>query len=130
MRSITAEQWLLRSFGTEPRIVAARQLLTEFGVKHFDYGITTTAEGQFVVWATGTWPNGEAEVGAGMDALTAVLRLCGEVIDGEACPHCDSPMLFTEDLNGVDLLESAGACVYAWDPELLTFRRSCEGEHA
>lgn len=57
------------------------------------------------------------------------MRLCEQLIDGGTCAHCYQLTIFDENPSDGpfdDLLSMMG-CVYAWDPELSTFRRSCEG---
>jgi hypothetical protein len=79
------------------------------------------------------WPIGSSvgrhEAAAAIDPVTATLRLCAQVIDGGHCAHCHRLTIFIEDADDPGPLGRAG-CVYQWDPELVTFRRSCEGDHA
>jgi hypothetical protein len=72
------------------------------------------------------------DAAAGMDPVTAVLRTCELVIDGGMCAHCGHPTGFDQDHASLDPLTAAmsdavGICWYRWDPELNTFRRTCEG---
>lgn len=66
------------------------------------------------------------EVDAALDPSTAVLRLAERLIDGGECTHCRRPTVFDADPFGAGLLDALG-CVYRFDPELGTYRRSCEG---
>jgi len=70
------------------------------------------------------------EVAASLSPVEAVLRLCEQLIDGGQCRHCGQNTIFDPDPPSEDhlteLLDRMG-CRYAWDPELATFRRSCEG---
>ena len=59
-----------------------------------------------------------------------MIRLCEQVIDGGLCTHCKRRTIFDAEPSDTvfdDALVAMG-CVYAWDPELATFRRSCEGD--
>jgi hypothetical protein len=66
------------------------------------------------------------EVGASMDPLQAVFRLCDQVIDGGKCTHCDRPTGFVADIEPMPMSEMV--CWYQWDPEIKTFRRGCAGD--
>lgn len=66
------------------------------------------------------------EAAAALDVLTAAFRLCEQIIIGGTCVHCGRPTAFEEALAPTFL--NADLCWYAWDPELATFRRGCEGE--
>lgn len=89
-------------------------------VKHFvgPDGVPVPKGGK-VVW----------ETCSAMDPLTATLRLCSQVIDGGLCVHCKRPAGMEEDplFDPIREASSALICWYVYDPELNTFRRSCEG---
>lgn len=68
-------------------------------------------------------------VDAALDPSGAVLRLAERIIDGGECTHCHRPTVFDADPFGAGLLDALG-CVYRFDPELVRFRRSCEGNPA
>lgn len=111
----------------DPRFLAGVQLLQRTGAQTFRIGYSDEADGPPVVWyAVGQWPGNKAEAAASLDPLDAVMRLCEQVVDGGRCAHCHQPTIFVAD-SDTDLLEDMG-CVYAWDPELSTFRRGCEGD--
>jgi len=124
----------------DPRFGAAVQLLERTGARQFRIGYSDPDQGGPVVWwATATWgmdpstgkPMAKGgrlmhEAAGAMNGLRAVLRLCETVIDGGECSHCHLPTIFVED-SDTELLDRMG-CVYAWDPELATFRRGCEGD--
>lgn len=57
----------------------------------------------------------------------AVLRLLEQVVDGGRCTHCRRPTGVSEDWTATLPLEET-FCWYVFDPELETFRRSCEGD--
>ena len=115
---------------TDPRFLAAVKLLERTGATGFRIGYSDEDDGPPVVWyACGTWRGG-AEAAASLDPLQAVLRLCEQVIDGGHCAHCGQPTIFDPDMpmgSPVDELLDRMGCRYAWDPELETFRRGCEG---
>lgn len=64
-------------------------------------------------------------VAAGLHPVTAVLRLCEQLIDGGICAHCNKGTAF--DTGFTDNFLDEIFCWTQWDPELATFRRSCEG---
>lgn len=109
----------------DPRLPAAVTLLGRTGAQNFRIAFSDPDDGEPTVWyACAQWPAG-AEADAALSPLGAVLRLCERVIDGGQCTHCARTTIFVEDTNTTGL-DSMG-CVYAWDPELATFRRACEG---
>lgn len=125
----------------DPRFLAAVKLLERTGARNFRIAHSPEDDGDPTVWyATATWymrsgrpvadsRGGAAvvhEAAAAINPVTAVLRLCEQVIDGGECAHCGLPTIFVEDTD-TGLLDRMG-CVYAWDPELATFRRGCEGD--
>jgi hypothetical protein len=110
----------------DPRFTAAVDMLGRTGMQTFRIGFSDPEEGEPVVWyAVGQWLRNSEAAGA-VDPLTAVLRLCELVIDGGECAHCHRPTIFALDMN-TSLLDMVG-CVYAFDPELATYRRGCEGD--
>lgn len=116
----------------DPRLVAGMQLLGRTGAAEVQ--IRYSDDEQPVVWfAVGTWRrNGREkhEAAAALDPVRAVLRLCEQVIDGGACAWCKRPAGFIAD-DPADVADSPVdrlVCWYQWDPELSTFRRSCEGD--
>lgn len=65
------------------------------------------------------------DVAGGMNPRQAAFRLCEQLIDGSRCTHCDRPSGIVTTFDGMPLDEVF--CWYAYDPELETFRRGCEG---
>lgn len=110
----------------DPRVRAAVALIGRTGAAEFQ--IRYCDDDQPVVWvAAAYWSTHQCwEAAAAMNAPAAIFRLCTQVIDGGTCTHCSKPTVFTED-SDTTLLDLAG-CVYAWDPELRTYRRGCEGD--
>jgi hypothetical protein len=129
----------------DPRFVAGVDLLRRSGMRTFRVGYSDEADGDPVVWyAVGTWgldprtrrplPVGgriSHEAAASIHPVQAVLRLCEQVIDGGTCAHCGKRTVFSPDVDSTfEQMLTAGleGCLYAWDPELATFRRGCEGD--
>jgi len=123
----------------DPRFVGGIDMLGRTGARDFRVGYTDPEEGEPVVWyAVARWqkgPDGRPlakggravhEAAGAMNPLDAVMRLCEQVIDGGMCAHCGLVTIFVTDTD-TELLDQMG-CVYAWDPELATFRRNCEGD--
>lgn len=132
----------------DPRFAAGVKLLERTGARQFRVGHSHEDDGEPIVWyATAKWlvgldglprakgspsdPVVPAHHAAGaMHPMLAVMRLCDDVITGGSCVHCYRPTIFDENPSDTpfDALLNAMGCVYAWDPELQTFRRSCEGD--
>lgn len=116
----------------DPRFIAAVDLLGRTGVKQLRVAYSDEEQGLPVVWwAAGSWKEHGYEAAAALDPATAVLRLCERVIDGAECTHCHKPTMFEMDMpigTALDAFADALMCVYAWDPELSTFRRGCAGD--
>lgn len=116
------------------RMNAAIKMIERTGAQQFQ--LRYCAEEDPTIWVASAsyehkHPLGVAstvwEVAAGMRPEAAILRLCEQLIDGGVCQHCKRLTVFVPDADD-DGFEALG-CVYAWDPELETFRRSCEGEN-
>lgn len=75
-----------------------------------------------------TGPINGWETAAGRTPTEALLRLCEVTIDGGVCAHCTKPAMFVSDLDSNPTPLDAAFCITSWDPELATFRRSCEGD--
>lgn len=120
----------MSDFNLDPKFMQGVQLLSRTGMRNFRIGFTDDDDGPPIIWhATATYVRKGSiyEAAAALDPVEAVMRLCEKLIDGGECQHCHQPTIFYYD-ESVDpgvLLESMG-CVYAWDPELKTFRRGCE----
>lgn len=66
------------------------------------------------------------EVQAALDPATAAVRLAKRIIGGSVCVHCKRGVSVSERWG--EAPPDTGDCWYVFDPELETFRRSCEGE--
>jgi hypothetical protein len=124
----------------DPKLVAAVDLVGRTGAA--DVQIRYSDDEQPVVWFAvarfHTGPEGRPhrgtgepdrwETAAGRDPTEAVLRLCERLVDGGQCQHCKKPAMFHADLDTNPTPLDPLFCSYEWDPELETFRRSCEGD--
>lgn len=72
------------------------------------------------------------ETASGRDPIEAALRCAEQLLDGGQCRHCGLPSALDTDWENPLATFAAKAglpiCSYTYDPELATFRRSCEGE--
>jgi hypothetical protein len=110
-----------------PIVVAALNLIGQTGAKAVR--VRYQDDEPPTVWVALAEYGGERSLlGAGLSPLAAVLDLCETVIDGGECQYCKKPtgLVGPDDLFP-DLLDDV-ICWYAWDPELSTFRRGCEGD--
>jgi hypothetical protein len=107
---------------SDPRLPAAIEMLGRTGAKEFQ--IRFCEEEKPMIWmAAGRWED-FWEVAAAMDPLNAIFRLCDRIVDGGTCMHCHRPTGFHPDFGP---MPGNWVCWYSYDPELRTFRRSCEG---
>jgi hypothetical protein len=124
----------------DPRFIAGTALIGRTGAQTFRIGYSDPDDGEPTVWyAVATWRtmtagptvhlNG-AEAAGGLSPVRAVMRLCEKIIDGGTCTHCHQMTIFDDNPGDspFDTLLAEMGCVYAWDPELQTFRRGCEGD--
>lgn len=122
----------------DPRMVAAIDMLRRTGLSEFE--LRYQDDHQPVVWmAVGKWNVGIEgrpvastkpgtiiyDAGAALDPVRAVFRLCDQVLTGGVCTHCHRPTGFEEAFD-VDVPLAEHVCWQQYDPELKTFRRSCE----
>lgn len=80
---------------------------------------------QYKVKAVGNYTRKHWEFAAGMDPVTAAVRLLDTLVDGGFCVHCERPTGVSTDIDQMPLEDRV--CWYQYDPELKTFRRGCEG---
>lgn len=122
----------------DPRFMAGIDLLRRTGMVSFQ--IRYSDDEEPIVWmAVGEWrvdwrgrprPKGgksHHEAAAALDPLRAILRLCDQMVDGAMCAHCGRPSGVNDDFTAEMPLDEL-VCWYTFDPELKTFRRSCEGD--
>lgn len=113
----------------DPKFIAGVELIGRTGSRSFRLGWSDDGNDPTVWYAVATYDRG-AEAAGALDPVKAVLRLCEQIIDGGICTHCHQSTIFDDNPGDspYDVLLGAMGCVYAWDPELSTFRRSCEGD--
>jgi len=111
---------------TDPRFQATLSLIGRTGADEFQ--IRYSDDDEPVVWmAVATYKEKGSEVAAGLNPLTAVLRLAETLVDGGTCTHCKRPSGL--DPNSFEKMPADDIiCWYQFDPELKTFRRGCEGD--
>lgn len=63
--------------------------------------------------------------GSGLGPADAWFDLVEKIVDGGICRHCRQVTQIERDHTETPVWD--GVCLYAYDPELKTFRRSCEG---
>lgn len=118
----------MNDYQLDPRFIAGVAMIGRTGATDFRVGCSDPDDGDPTVWyAVATWKQG-AEAGGALSPVRAVMRLCEQIIDGGVCAHCQRLTIFDDNPNDGpwDALLDAMGCVYAWDPELGTFRRGCE----
>lgn len=130
----------------DPRFGAAIDLLRRCGASGFEIRYSGRPEDGGppeydpkdpvpVVWiavsdftgATSTAGTNGYEAAAGLTPLTAALRLADQIVDGGTCVHCRRPARIAHDVDPMPLAKHI--CWYQFDPELSTYRRSCEGDY-
>jgi hypothetical protein len=119
----------------DPRLTAAIDLVGRNGARSIQIRFSDDEEptvwmavAEFRLDAAGHVTKGEGDVhyeaAGALHPLAALFRLCGQLMDGGQCTHCDRPTGFDEDFGTMPLDELI--CWYQWDPERATFRRGCE----
>lgn len=119
----------------DPIMVAGIALVRRTGARDVVLGFADDISGPPVWYARAAYahqPDGE-EPGTWYDACGAMTpwgalyRLLEVLVDDSLCGHCGRPTGVEEDYTR-KLPLSDQICWYVYDPELATFRRSCEGE--
>lgn len=114
-----------------PKMTAAIDLLRRCGTDSFQLRYSDDEEP--VVWMAvatihekiaGT--KNASEAAASIHPEEAVLRLCAQLIDGGTCRHCGRPTGFERTIDPMPMARTI--CWYQFDPELVVFRRGCEGD--
>jgi len=118
------------------RLIAVVDLLRRVGSEAFELRYSEPEhDGSPVVWIAivtlhDKHPLGAdvpPQVAAALNPRHAAERLAEQLIDGGQCQHCGRPTVFHTDPNAGPL-PFLDACAYQYDPELNTYRRSCEGD--
>lgn len=115
-----------------PFIVAAVDMLGRTGAKetqiryHDDQDPTIwIAAASWSVMYVGPITHCVWRTGSGLTPEDALYDLMETVLDGGTCTHCQR---FTQVERDHTAAAIPGGCLYAFDPELKKFRRSCEGD--
>jgi hypothetical protein len=106
----------------DPRFPAAVTLLGRTGADEFQIRFSPEDEPPITWTALGRWGK-RWECAAAMDPLSAIFRLCDEVIDGGQCTHCKKPAGFESSMDEMPLNQFV--CWYQWDPSTKEFKRGC-----
>ena len=107
----------------DPRFLPAVDMIGRTGAEQFQ--IRYCEEEEPVIWMCSARWGERWETAAALNPIVALFRLCDQVVDGGICIHCNRPTGFIPDFNPMPA--ENWLCFYKWDPELRTFRRSCEG---
>lgn len=118
---------------TEPRIVAAVDLLRRLGANTIEFRYSEPEkehDNSPVIWMTiAEFDRYSAphQVAAGLDPVTASERLLEQLIDGGECQHCLRPTMYFSEPS--EEFGPPSFCAYTYDPETNKYRRSCEGDN-
>jgi hypothetical protein len=107
----------------DERFTPAVDMIGRTGARQFQ--IRYCEEEEPTVWMAAARWDDHWEVAASLDPVTALFRLCEQIVDGGTCMHCHRPTGFHVDFHRMPWEQLV--CWYSYDPELKTFRRSCEG---
>lgn len=105
----------------DPRFVPAVDMLGRTGAAEFQ--IRYCDEDSPVIWMAAARWGDVWETAAAMNPVSAVFRLCDQVIDGGTCQHCKRPTGFAPDLDAMPL--DTLVCWYQYDPSTKAFARGC-----
>lgn len=110
----------------EAKLTAAIEFLRRSGAASTQVRYSDDEEP--TVWmAVASYEDRGVEVAAGVHPLQALTRLCEQLADGGQCLHCGRACAFEpDDIGAMPMNELV--CWYQFDPELKTYRRSCEGD--
>lgn len=115
------------------RTTAATEMLGRLGADSMEVRYSEPDEGMdsVVVWiAIATFKRYEGappQVAAGLHPVHALEVLLERLMDGGECTHCRRMTTFEGDPRAITPFGRL-VCAYQYDPELKTYRRSCEGE--
>lgn len=124
--------------GLDPRFIAVVDLVRRTGAQEFQ--VRYQDDEQPVVWvavarhrvndgmpvAADAPGEDRWEAAGAIGPYLAVLRLVEALVDGGYCKHCGRASGVVDDPGDMPLADAV--CWYQYDPEMKTFRRSCEGE--
>lgn len=117
------------AISTEDMVTASADLLQRSGVGELRVGHSDPDDGEPVMWyAMAFFRTADVWEAAGaMSLARAMFRLCERVCDGGTCQHCGRPTGVVDNARAADMPLTEMMCWYAYDAELRTFRRACEG---
>jgi hypothetical protein len=116
---------------SEDLIKACLELLGRSAAENVRIGFTDEDAGDPIVW----WVHVHTRFGsdvcaADLSPVLALWKVVEDQIDGGVCTHCHKVTGVVRDSMAGDMPkgeEIGGVCWFAYDPELKTFRRGCEG---
>lgn len=111
----------------DKRFTACVALIGKTGATQFQIRVSDAPEPDMWIAAAEYVEEGKSKwlLAAGLDPLRAVFGLCEELVDGGMCVHCEKTTAITL-LFGEAMPMRDQVCWRQYDPELATFRRSCE----
>ena len=105
----------------DARFQAAVDLIGRTGAAEFQ--IRYSDDETPTVWmAIARWGDRWEAAGA-LGPLSALFRLCDEVLDGGTCQHCKRITGFEPSMERMPL--DSVVCWYQWDPSTKSFARGC-----
>lgn len=112
---------------------AAMDLVQRCGAESIDIRYSGSGEpddcGPPLIWTFVAVLEHGARAGAGVAMEEAALRMAEATVDKGQCAHCGRITAVDDDPDDTfNQLLAPMFCWYVFDPELSTFRRSCEGE--
>lgn len=109
------------------KLVALVDLIGRTGAKDFAIQWTELErQPPKVAWIASASHGKHLTIGAALEPVQAAYRLAEQLIDGGECTHCHRMTGVDEDPFASKVFDDA-ICFYRYDPELKTFRRTCEG---
>jgi hypothetical protein len=113
------------------RLVAATSMIGRVGATSVQ--IRWSDDEEPVVWfVVAMFDDDVWETASGRDPIEAAMRCAEQLVDGGKCVHCGKPTALDTDwespLSTFARQFDVDLCAYVYDPELNTFRRTCEGE--
>jgi hypothetical protein len=116
----------------EARLKAGADLIGRLGAGSLEirYSEPEQRLSPFVWIAIAAFPRYGAppQVAAGLEPVRALEKLLEQLVDGGQCKQCGQMTALLTDHTDSDGPLALMACCYAYDPELKTYRRGCEGE--
>lgn len=113
---------------------AAIDMMRRCGASRVDFRYSGSGEPDDcdppLIWTVVAVTTVGPRAGAAASFETAVMNCAEDVVDMSVCAHCGRPSALDADEDDTinQLMTHGQICWYMYDPELRTFRRSCEGE--